>query len=96
MQLLGGKTRILCTHRVEFVHQADVVVLMDDGKILKTGRKPASCNASRVCFIRQFLKADLWFKGTPAEILPLVEAVPKKLKNDNNVKERGSFSRSFH
>uniref|UniRef100_A0AAQ4NTH2 ATP-binding cassette, sub-family C (CFTR/MRP), member 10 n=1 Tax=Gasterosteus aculeatus aculeatus TaxID=481459 RepID=A0AAQ4NTH2_GASAC len=62
MQLLGGKTRILCTHRVEFVHQADVVVLMDDGKILKT--------------------------GTPAEILPLVEAVPKKLKNDNNVKER--------
>uniref|UniRef100_A0AAQ4QG79 ATP-binding cassette, sub-family C (CFTR/MRP), member 10 n=1 Tax=Gasterosteus aculeatus aculeatus TaxID=481459 RepID=A0AAQ4QG79_GASAC len=64
MQLLGGKTRILCTHRVEFVHQADVVVLMDDGKILKT--------------------------GTPAEILPLVEAVPKKLKNDNNVKERAS------
>ncbi|XP_037327748.2 ATP-binding cassette sub-family C member 10 [Pungitius pungitius] len=62
MELLGGKTRILCTHRVEFVHRADAVVLMDDGKIVRT--------------------------GTPAEILPLVEAVPKKRKNDDNVKER--------
>ncbi|XP_054459670.1 ATP-binding cassette sub-family C member 10 [Anoplopoma fimbria] len=62
MELLGGKTRILCTHRVEFVHKADVVVLMDNGTIIKT--------------------------GTPAEILPLVEAVPKKRKNDQNMKEK--------
>ncbi|XP_047433724.1 ATP-binding cassette sub-family C member 10 [Mugil cephalus] len=62
MQLLAGKTRILCTHRIEFVDKADVVVLMDNGTIVRT--------------------------GTPAEILPLVEAVPKQRKNDRNTKEK--------
>nr|XP_033480550.1 multidrug resistance-associated protein 7 [Epinephelus lanceolatus]XP_033480551.1 multidrug resistance-associated protein 7 [Epinephelus lanceolatus] len=62
MELLRGKTRILCTHRIEFVDKADMVVLMDNGTIIRT--------------------------GTPAEILPLVEAVPKKLKNDHNMKEK--------
>ncbi|KAM6971998.1 ATP-binding cassette sub-family C member 10 [Aplochiton taeniatus] len=37
MGILRNKTRILCTHRIEFVHKADVVVLMDNGKIIKTG-----------------------------------------------------------
>ncbi|TKS68688.1 Multidrug resistance-associated protein 7 ATP-binding cassette sub-family C member 10 [Collichthys lucidus] len=36
MELLGGKTRILCTHRVEFVDKADMVVLMDNGTIIRT------------------------------------------------------------
>ncbi|XP_070712711.1 ATP-binding cassette sub-family C member 10 [Pempheris klunzingeri] len=62
MELLRGKTRILCTHRTEFVDKADVVVLMENGTIVKT--------------------------GTPAEILPLVEVVPKKRKNDHNMKEK--------
>lgn len=38
IQLLQGKTRILCTHRLEFVEQADTVVLMEEGTIVKTGR----------------------------------------------------------
>uniref|UniRef100_A0A8C2YX69 ATP-binding cassette, sub-family C (CFTR/MRP), member 10 n=1 Tax=Cyclopterus lumpus TaxID=8103 RepID=A0A8C2YX69_CYCLU len=62
VELLGGKTRILCTHRVELAGEADVVVLVDNGTIVKT--------------------------GTPAEILPLVEAMPKKRKNDPNMKEK--------
>ncbi|XP_020495276.1 ATP-binding cassette sub-family C member 10 [Labrus bergylta] len=62
MELLRKKTRILCTHRLEFVDKADMVVLMENGTIIKT--------------------------GTPAEILPLVEAVPKKRKNDHNMKEK--------
>ncbi|XP_006806226.1 multidrug resistance-associated protein 7 [Neolamprologus brichardi] len=62
MELLRGKTRILCTHRIEFVDKADVVVLMDNGAIIKT--------------------------GTPAEVLPLVEAVQKKQKNNFNTKEK--------
>ncbi|XP_034544576.1 multidrug resistance-associated protein 7 [Notolabrus celidotus] len=62
MELLRGKTRILCTHRIEFVDKADVLVLMENGTIVKT--------------------------GTPAEILPLVQAVPKKRKNDHNMKEK--------
>uniref|UniRef100_A0A8C6U2W1 ATP-binding cassette, sub-family C (CFTR/MRP), member 10 n=1 Tax=Neogobius melanostomus TaxID=47308 RepID=A0A8C6U2W1_9GOBI len=39
MDLLKEKTRILCTHRIEFVEEADVVVLMEDGRIVKTGIK---------------------------------------------------------
>nr|XP_005155817.1 multidrug resistance-associated protein 7 isoform X1 [Danio rerio]XP_021329903.1 multidrug resistance-associated protein 7 isoform X1 [Danio rerio]XP_021335425.1 multidrug resistance-associated protein 7 isoform X1 [Danio rerio] len=35
--ILKDKTRILCTHRIEFVDKADVVVLMDNGMIVKTG-----------------------------------------------------------
>ncbi|CAN9510715.1 unnamed protein product [Ophioblennius macclurei] len=62
MELLKGKTRILCTHRIEFVDKADMVVLVDDGTIVKT--------------------------GSPAEIIPLMEAVPKKCKNDRNRKEK--------
>uniref|UniRef100_A0A674F6B8 ATP-binding cassette sub-family C member 10 n=1 Tax=Salmo trutta TaxID=8032 RepID=A0A674F6B8_SALTR len=58
MGILRSKTRILCTHRIEFVDKADVVILMDNGTIIKT--------------------------GTPEEVLPLVEAVPKKRKNDSN------------
>lgn len=38
VQLLRGKTRILCTHRIELVDKADMVVLMDNGTIINTGR----------------------------------------------------------
>ncbi|XP_053191606.1 ATP-binding cassette sub-family C member 10 isoform X2 [Scomber japonicus] len=62
VELLRGKTRVLCTHRVEFVDKADSVILMENGTIVKM--------------------------GSPAEILPLVEAVPKKRKNDQNTKEK--------
>uniref|UniRef100_A0A4W5RYK3 ATP-binding cassette sub-family B member 6 n=1 Tax=Hucho hucho TaxID=62062 RepID=A0A4W5RYK3_9TELE len=64
MGILRRKTRILCTHRIEFVDKADVVILMDNGTIIKT--------------------------GTPEEVLPLVEAVPKNRKNDSNAKEKGT------
>uniref|UniRef100_A0A8C8I031 ATP-binding cassette sub-family B member 6 n=1 Tax=Oncorhynchus tshawytscha TaxID=74940 RepID=A0A8C8I031_ONCTS len=64
MGILRSKTRILCTHRIEFVDKADVVILMDNGTIIKT--------------------------GTPEEVLPLVEAVPKNRKNDSNAKEKGN------
>ncbi|RVE76679.1 hypothetical protein OJAV_G00011380 [Oryzias javanicus] len=37
LELLKGKTRILCTHRIEFADRADLVVLMDDGTIVRTG-----------------------------------------------------------
>ncbi|XP_041696380.2 ATP-binding cassette sub-family C member 10 [Coregonus clupeaformis] len=65
--ILRSKTRILCTHRIEFVDKADVVILMDNGTIIKT--------------------------GTPEEVLPLVEAVPKNRKNDSNAKEKDVIER---
>ncbi|KAK6300442.1 hypothetical protein J4Q44_G00285400 [Coregonus suidteri] len=37
MGILRSKTRILCTYRIEFVDKADVVILMDNGTIIKTG-----------------------------------------------------------
>uniref|UniRef100_A0A8C5GMR4 ATP-binding cassette, sub-family C (CFTR/MRP), member 10 n=1 Tax=Gouania willdenowi TaxID=441366 RepID=A0A8C5GMR4_GOUWI len=37
MGLLKKKTRILCTHRIEFADKADLVVLIDDGTIIKAG-----------------------------------------------------------
>ncbi|KAL7855132.1 hypothetical protein SRHO_G00173220 [Serrasalmus rhombeus] len=35
--ILKNKTRILCTHRIEFVEKADIVVLMDNGTVVRTG-----------------------------------------------------------
>nr|XP_028580133.1 multidrug resistance-associated protein 7 isoform X1 [Podarcis muralis]XP_028580134.1 multidrug resistance-associated protein 7 isoform X1 [Podarcis muralis]XP_028580135.1 multidrug resistance-associated protein 7 isoform X1 [Podarcis muralis]XP_028580136.1 multidrug resistance-associated protein 7 isoform X1 [Podarcis muralis]XP_028580137.1 multidrug resistance-associated protein 7 isoform X1 [Podarcis muralis]XP_028580138.1 multidrug resistance-associated protein 7 isoform X1 [Podarcis mu len=35
--ILKHKTRILCTHRTEFLEKADILLLMDNGRILKTG-----------------------------------------------------------
>uniref|UniRef100_A0A8B9HD58 ATP-binding cassette, sub-family C (CFTR/MRP), member 10 n=1 Tax=Astyanax mexicanus TaxID=7994 RepID=A0A8B9HD58_ASTMX len=37
--ILKNKTRILCTHRIEFVEKADMVVLMDGGTVVKTGQE---------------------------------------------------------
>ncbi|XP_078503543.1 ATP-binding cassette sub-family C member 10-like [Lissotriton helveticus] len=37
MGILRDKTRILCTHRTEFLSKADFLILMDEGKIIQTG-----------------------------------------------------------
>ncbi|XP_078503541.1 ATP-binding cassette sub-family C member 10-like [Lissotriton helveticus] len=37
MGILRDKTRILCTHRTEFLSTADFLILMDEGKIIQTG-----------------------------------------------------------
>ncbi|XP_030627919.1 multidrug resistance-associated protein 7 [Chanos chanos] len=37
MGILKNKTRILCTHRTEFVDKADTVILMENGTIVKSG-----------------------------------------------------------
>ncbi|KAJ8365003.1 hypothetical protein SKAU_G00138340 [Synaphobranchus kaupii] len=60
--ILREKTRIICTHRIEFLDKADIVILMEGGTIVKT--------------------------GTPEEILPMVEVVPKNRKNDGNRKDK--------
>ncbi|XP_077574200.1 ATP-binding cassette sub-family C member 10 isoform X1 [Stigmatopora nigra] len=62
--LLAGKTRILCTHRVELVDAADVVVLMENGTIVKM--------------------------GTPAEILPLLEAAPEQYKKESDCEKNAN------
>ncbi|NXP80221.1 MRP7 protein, partial [Ramphastos sulfuratus] len=63
--VLKHKTRILCTHRTEFLEKADALLLIDSGRIVKT--------------------------GTPADILPLVEAFPKSKDMDRRQKEKGPY-----
>ncbi|NWT64717.1 MRP7 protein, partial [Prunella himalayana] len=60
--VLKHKTRVLCTHRTEFLEKADALLLMDNGRIVKT--------------------------GTPADILPLVEAFPKFKDTDKEDKDK--------
>ncbi|NWY02623.1 MRP7 protein, partial [Nothoprocta ornata] len=62
MGILKHKTRILCTHRTEFLEKADALLLMDNGRVVRT--------------------------GTPAEILPLVEAFPKFKDTDKRQKDK--------
>ena len=37
MGLLRNKTRILCTHHVNFLKDADYIIVMEEGKIVQTG-----------------------------------------------------------
>ncbi|KAM9608318.1 ATP-binding cassette sub-family C member 10 isoform 3-T11 [Morphnus guianensis] len=60
--VLKHKTRILCTHRTEFLEKADALLLIDNGRIAKT--------------------------GTPADILPLLEAFPKFKDMDKRQKDK--------
>ncbi|NXC75168.1 MRP7 protein, partial [Anhinga anhinga] len=67
--VLRHKTRILCTHRTEFLEKADALLLIDNGRIVKT--------------------------GTPADILPLVEAFPKFKNTDKRQKDKGLYLSSL-
>ncbi|NXW19547.1 MRP7 protein, partial [Circaetus pectoralis] len=67
--VLKHKTRILCTHRTEFLEKADALLLIDNGRIVKT--------------------------GTPADILPLVEAFPKFKDMDKRQKDKGLYLASL-
>lgn len=40
MGMLRRKTRILCTHHIKFLAAADVVVVMEDGRISMIGKIP--------------------------------------------------------
>ncbi|XP_077460374.1 ATP-binding cassette sub-family C member 10 isoform X2 [Stigmatopora argus] len=64
LELLAGKTRILCTHRVELVDAADAVALMENGTIVKM--------------------------GSPAEILPLLEATPEHHNKESDCENKGN------
>ncbi|XP_068532583.1 ATP-binding cassette sub-family C member 10 isoform X4 [Anas acuta] len=66
--VLRHKTRILCTHRTEFLEKADALVLMDNGRIVKT--------------------------GPPADILPLVETIPKFKDVDKRQKDKAPDEQS--
>ena len=37
MTELAGKTRLLVTHAIDFVHHADTLIIMDKGKVVVSG-----------------------------------------------------------
>lgn len=57
--VLSHTTRLLCTHRTEYLEKADLVLLLEAGRLVQA--------------------------GPPAEILPLVQAVPKTQAEDGQV-----------
>ena len=38
MGVLWGKTRILCTHHTKYLSNADLVIKLEDGKIVQSGK----------------------------------------------------------
>ncbi|XP_072498341.1 ATP-binding cassette sub-family C member 10 isoform X3 [Notamacropus eugenii] len=40
--ILGHTTRLLCTHRTEYLEQADVVLLLEGGRIIQSGTRNAA------------------------------------------------------
>ena len=37
MQELAGKTRLLVTHAIDFVHHADTLIIMEKGRVVVSG-----------------------------------------------------------
>ena len=65
-RLLQYKTRVLCTHQIQYAQQADYIILMDNGRILRAGD------------LRFHSETDLCRKefvslGKPEEVLPSAE-----------------------
>ncbi|XP_030051718.1 multidrug resistance-associated protein 7-like isoform X2 [Microcaecilia unicolor] len=56
--ILRHKTRILCTHRLEVLDKADILVLMEDGKIVQTGTPSAILSQVEVTRKLQDEKAE--------------------------------------
>lgn len=54
MGILKNKTRILCTHHWKYLHDADVIVVMERGKVACIG------------FPNEVLKKDTWIKKMSA------------------------------
>ncbi|XP_060564564.1 ATP-binding cassette sub-family C member 10-like isoform X2 [Ruditapes philippinarum] len=52
MGLLWGKTRILCTHHTKYLVNADQIILMNDGKIVKTGLPSEILNSEELASLR--------------------------------------------
>jgi ABC-type multidrug transport system fused ATPase/permease subunit len=35
--ILKYKTRLVCTHQIQFIEQADYIILIDNGRIIRAG-----------------------------------------------------------
>ncbi|XP_066475389.1 multidrug resistance-associated protein 1-like [Tiliqua scincoides] len=86
--LLKNKTRILVTHNLTLLPQADIVVVMEDGRIAEMGSYKELLSKST-----NFAELILTFGGQQEneEVLPVQEPYPKggdKKKDDTVLKKR--------
>jgi ATP-binding cassette, subfamily B, bacterial len=58
LQVLRGRTAILITHRMSLVEMADLVVVIEDGRVIETG-SPAALLSQRTYLSQQFKMALL-------------------------------------
>ena len=58
LQVLRGRTAILITHRMSLVEMADLVVVIEDGRVIETG-SPAALLSQRTYLSQQFKMARL-------------------------------------
>ena len=68
LQVLRGRTAILITHRMSLVEMADLVVVIEDGRVLETG-SPSSLLSQRSYLSQQFKMARLVPSGATRKLV---------------------------
>jgi ATP-binding cassette subfamily B protein len=68
LQVLRGRTAILITHRMSLVEMADLVVVIEDGRVLETG-SPATLLSQKSYLSQQFKMARLLPSGTTRKLV---------------------------
>lgn len=68
LQVLRGRTAILITHRMSLVEMADLVVVIEDGRVLETG-SPSALLSQRTYLSQQFKMARLVPSGATSKLV---------------------------
>ncbi len=68
LQVLRGRTAILITHRMSLVEMADLVVVIEDGRVLETG-SPSALLSQKTYLSQQFKMARLVPSGATSELV---------------------------
>jgi ATP-binding cassette, subfamily B, bacterial len=68
VQVLRGRTAILITHRMSLVEMADLVVVIEDGRVLETG-SPSALLSQKTYLSQQFKMARLVPSGATGKLV---------------------------
>jgi ATP-binding cassette subfamily B protein len=68
LQVLRGRTAILITHRMSLVEMADLVVVIEDGRVIETG-SPSALLSQRTYLSQQFKMARLVPSGAASRLV---------------------------
>ena len=74
MGLLRSKTRVLCTHHVRFLYDADLILVMDDGRVVLSGPPSDVLPKIQDTLVREGRKIS----GLDCENAPMLEDEPNR------------------